>query len=143
VKLVWAAVALVAAAVPACAPTVVATAGFGALQAGAESFINGELESAQFCPLESVRKACTDALAALQFEVVSERHDARSASINATELHGRSIRIKLSAKSPVVTKTNIRVGLMGDQVMSRLIMGEIQARCPATPAADSPEDSKP
>jgi hypothetical protein len=143
VKAAWAALALVVLAVPACAPTVVATAGFGALQAGAESFINGELESAQFCSIETVRKASMEALQALQFKVISERHDERSASINAQELHGRSIRIKLSAKSPVVTKTNVRVGLMGDQVMSRLIMGEIQARCPAAPAADTPEEPKP
>jgi len=123
---------------PACAPTVVATAGFGALQAGTTAFINGELESVQVAPLDTVYAATGQALRELQFIIVSERLGKESAAFHAQEVHGRSITIKLSAKSPVVTKTNIRVGLMGDQVMSRLIQGEIQARCPALPAAEEP-----
>lgn len=132
--------AILLAACPACAPTVVATAGFGVLQSGTAAFINGELESAQIAPLDIVYECTLKALNDLQFKIVSQRKGAASASIHAQEVHGRSITIKLSAKSPVVTKTNIRVGLMGDQVMSRLIQGEIQARCPAVfePAPPAP-----
>ncbi len=135
----WVGVAGALLAAAGCAPTVVATAGFGALQAGTAAFINGELEAAQVAPLAAVRKATEEALAELQFEVVSQRHSETSASFHARETHGRSITIELRAKSPVVTKANIRVGLMGDQVMSRLILGEIQARCPAIPAAGEDE----
>jgi hypothetical protein len=38
----------------------------------------------------------------------------------------------------VVTKINIRIGVWGDQAISRLLLGEIQARCPAVPQAESP-----
>ncbi len=112
------------------APVVVLTAGASVLQAGATTFINGELESAQVLPMDTVYDASVRAINDLQFKLISQRKDAASASIHAQEVNGRSITISLAAKSPAVTKTNIRVGLMGDQVMSRLIQSEILERCP-------------
>src|ERR1051326_5718674 len=88
--------------------------------------------------MDTVYKATAEALGEMQFKIISQRKGKTSASFHAQELRGRSITVELLAKSPAVTKTNIRVGLMGDQVMSRLIMGEIQARCPATPDTANP-----
>ena len=90
--------ALLVLAGPACAPIVVATAGFGVLQSGTAAFINGELESAQIAPLDTVYECTLLALNDLQFKVISQRKGASSASFHAREEHGRSITIDLSAK---------------------------------------------
>lgn len=122
------------------APTVIASAGANALQQGTSAFINGELDAAQIASLETVYKAGLDALGDLQFPITSSRLNKSSAGITSKEINGRAIRIELNAKSPIVTKINIRVGILGDQAISRLLLAEIQARCPAIPEpAPQPE----
>lgn len=79
----------------------------------------------------------------LKFKVVMSKVSKNSAYIFAEEVTGRSIKIFLERKSPTVTKTNIRVGVFGDQAVARLIMGELQARAPAIPAAEPVEDDEP
>jgi hypothetical protein len=125
------------------APVVIASAGTSALQAGTSAYINGELDSAQIAPMATVYAAALDALSDLQFPLSSSRMISSRAGINAQEVNGRSIRIELTAKSPVVTKINIRVGLVGDQAVSRLLLAEIQARCPAVPTPSPPDEPPP
>jgi hypothetical protein len=115
------------------APVVVASAAAPALQAGTAAFINGELEAAEIAPIETVYEASLSALKDLQFQIFYERPGDRTAYIFAHESAGVKITVFLEHKSPVVTKINIRIGVFGDQAISRLILGEIQARCPALP----------
>ena len=48
------------------------------------------------------------------------------AQLQATQSDGSSIVIKLKKSSPVVTGISIRVGLWGDNAVSRLIFHEIE-----------------
>jgi hypothetical protein len=137
--LLAAALALSACAAP---PMIVASAGLTAFQEGSTAFIRGELESADAVPLGAFYQAALDALSGLNFRIVSSRLAPRGARIQALETGGRSIRIDLEKKSPLVTKLNIRVGIFGDQAVSRLIQQSIAKRLP-DPAHVSPEPDVP
>ena len=122
------------------APAVIATAGFGAIQTGTEAFIRGELEAAVAHPLDEVFAASEAALYELQFPLKSSKLNQFNGYINARESQGRGVDVDLEKKSPIVTKINVRVGLFGDQAISRLILSTIQARLAAhSPHATGPD----
>ncbi len=121
------------------APVVIASAGFGALQTGTEAFIRGELEAAVVHPMEHVFQAAQDAMTALNFPSRGAKMGEANAYVLAKEVQGRKIDINLQMKSKNVTKINIRVGVFGDQAVSRLILAEIQEKLGPHPShADVP-----
>jgi hypothetical protein len=113
---------------------VVASAGASALQYGTAAFINGELEAAHVADLPTVYEAALSTIRDLRFKEDYLALNDRTAYLHVREMTGRKIKIFLEARSPAVTKINIRIGVWGDQAISRLLLGEIQARCPAVPA---------
>lgn len=125
---------VVAAAAASCAPALIATAGFGALQTGTEAFIRGELESAVANPMAEVFAAGEAALLELQFKVTNSKLGKDNGYIRAKESQGRKIVVDVEKKSDLVTKINIRVGLFGDQAIARLILSHIQEKLGPTPA---------
>jgi hypothetical protein len=109
-------------------------AGVSAVQAGTASFIGGELESAEATEMHVLYEIIQEVLVEeLAFEVTAARAGENYAYIHTRETQGRTIRITLERKSPIVTKLNIRVGWFGDQPMSRIVLGAIQSRLPAPP----------
>jgi hypothetical protein len=136
-------IALAAVLIPGCAPPIIiASAGVSALQAGTEAFINGRLEAAQLAPLQTVYEASLGALRDMEINVAHEILRRNAAGVEARDLQGREIQIDLVAVSPKVTKLRIRIGVWGDQAISRLILGQIQGRCP-TPEEPGPVPAKP
>jgi|GraSoiStandDraft_4_1057263.scaffolds.fasta_scaffold286761_2 hypothetical protein len=117
--------ALALLALGSCGPTVVATAGVSALQAGSAAFINGELEVADRVPMGAAFAASHRALEVLGFPIERESIYKDIAFLTAREGGGRRIKIVLERKSPMVTKFNVRVGL-GDQSLSKLLMMQVQ-----------------
>jgi hypothetical protein len=115
------------------APALIATAGFGALQTGTEAFIRGELESAVANPLAEVYAAGDAAVRELEFKITNSKLGKENGYIRAKETQGRKIVVDVEMKSPTVTKINIRVGLFGDQAISRLILSHIQEKLSPTP----------
>lgn len=125
-----------AAMVPGCtAPVIVASAGLAAAQTGTNAYINGELEAAHIASMEQMYGVVNDVLESLQFKITLRNMGKNTAYVFAEESAGRSIKVFLERKSPLVTKSNIRVGLFGDQSIARLLMAEIHARSPAKPEA--------
>ena len=118
------------------APVVIASAAVPAVQAGTEAFVRGDLESAQIASMETMYAAAESALNDLEFRIVSQRLGTNTAYLKARELGGRPVTVDFERRSPQVTKTTIRVGVWGDQAISRLILGEIQARTPAAPQGE-------
>lgn len=110
------------------APAIVMTAGLGALQTGTEAFIRGELESTVAHPMREVFEATQLALLELEFPVRHADLGDLNASVVSAEAQGRRVVVSLESKSPLVTKLNIRVGVFGDQTVSRLIMSAIQVK---------------
>jgi hypothetical protein len=115
-------------------PVIVASAAVPAFQYGTEAFVRGDLESAQIATMEDVYDATERVIADLEF-FVSKRHFGKNTAwIKCREIGGRAITIDFERRSNKVTKTTIRVGVWGDQAISRLLLAEIQARLPAVPA---------
>lgn len=110
------------------APIIIVTAGASVLQAGSSAFINGELEAAIPKPLPTVYDAADAALRELQFTMGQAKLGDYNGYIYAGETQKRRIEITVEKKSPVVTKVNIRVGLFGDQAISRLILATLQSK---------------
>ncbi|MCC6675634.1 MAG: DUF3568 family protein [Phycisphaerales bacterium] len=123
-----AAVALTAA--DGCAPPMLlASAGFQALSNGTAVYVNGELEVAYRVPFHKVWEATQNAIADMQFKIVDARiRTETKALLFAEEVTGRSTTIAVTQRTPIVTKVTIRVGLIGDQSISRLIMDRIEAK---------------
>lgn len=104
-----------------------ATAGFGLAQGQAEAFITGELKAARMVPLADAERAVFDALTELQTAVkVHSRHEHR-VYIMAKAEGGPDLRTNLKFISPMATRIEIRVGLLGDQATSRLLLARIDA----------------
>ena len=114
----------------------IASAAVPAVQAGTEAFVRGDLESAQIATMEQMYIATEQALNDLEFRIISQRLGKNTAYIKAKELGGRPINVDFERRTPQVTKTTIRVGVWGDQAISRLVLGEIQARAPAVPSVE-------
>lgn len=110
------------------APAIVMTASLGALQTGTEAFIRGELESTVAHPMQEVFRATQAALLELEFPIRRADIGDANAYVVSAEAQGRKINVSLELKSPLVTKLNIRVGVFGDQTVSRLILAAIQAQ---------------
>ncbi|MBL9031416.1 MAG: DUF3568 family protein [Phycisphaerae bacterium] len=123
-----------AAALAACAtPVVVATASVSALQAGTAAYIDGQLQAAHAANLDEAFAAAQAALAELRFTITSAKLRSNSALIVATESDGHSLGVTLTRRTPGVTKVAIRVGLFGDQAVSRLILSHYQMHLPPAP----------
>lgn len=125
-------VALVAGCVPAPSPLV--SAGIGVAQAGTSAFLQGELQTAIRRPFEEVLAASREAVGerGLRFKPETDRASLGSATIGVREVpaadgtgEDRLIEIEIERSSEIVTIVRVRVGFMGDQTMSRLVMDEI------------------
>lgn len=130
-----------------CAPTAViaaagVTAGFGLAQGQAEAFFNGELKAARMVTLEQAYTATMLTLEEVQVNVLSTRHGKYDAYIMAKAEGRPEIKIHIKNKTPVVTKFEIRIGIAGDQAVSRLVMARIDAKLgidhPIVPVEISP-----
>lgn len=110
-------------------PMILASAGFQALSSGTAVYINGELEVAYRVPLEDVWVATQAAFEDMQFTVTDARRRTEvKALLFAEELSGRETTVTVVASTPVVTQVTVRVGFVGDQSLSRLIVDRIEAK---------------
>ena len=104
-----------------------ATAGFGLAQGQAESFIRGELKSARLVPIAAARQAVLQTMGELQLQILEQRQSRYQNFYRAKADGGREIKIYLKADSAVITRFTVRVGMMGDSAVSRVVMSRIDA----------------
>jgi hypothetical protein len=118
------------------------TAGFGLAQGQAESFITGELKAARLVPMDAVLRATIMAMDEMQLHIIEQRTSDHDAYVMAKAQVGPEFKVKLKAKSPMVTKISIRIGIMGDQAVSRLVLTRIDVKLgieqPIVPVEVSP-----
>lgn len=103
------------------APGMVATAGLSAAQAGVSEFYKGRLKTAWDVELATMFQVVHSALHRLGYKIEGERATGNEWFIGSRELDGTGIEIYLRRSSPKVTMVSIRVGMFGDQPLSRLI----------------------
>jgi hypothetical protein len=118
------------------------TAGFGLAQGQAEAFINGELKAARMVSIDLASDATIAALYELQVPIYTRRIGDYDRYIRGHAEGGPEIKISLKAKSPLITKIEVRIGLMGDQAVSRLVLARIDEHLgiaqPIVPVEQSP-----
>lgn len=136
------------------------------VQAGTSAFANGRLDAAREATLELAWEAVRRAMGDLAFAPVDTWTSGDTPGGPADAYHqpltapvpndgapagafflaradgGGEIRIRLISKSAAVTKISIRVGLLGDQALSRLILETIDGHLASDePAALDPPPS--
>jgi hypothetical protein len=104
-----------------------AVAAGAAAGAGAIAYIRGELEATEEAPIGAVVTATHSAIDDLEFRLLSADADAYSAKIRAETARGTDIGISLKRVSDNVTEIHIRVGVFGDEDLSRLIHEKMRA----------------
>jgi hypothetical protein len=108
-------------------------AGCGALVAGAAAgagavaYIRGELEATEEAPIGAVVKAAQAAIDDLELKLIGTEADAYSGKITAETARGTDIGISVKRVNENATKIHIRVGVFGDEELSRLIHDKIRA----------------
>jgi hypothetical protein len=98
------------------------------LQPG-KSFYNqimGELQASEQKPLDNLWASSQRALESLELRIVAREKDALSAMVRAKGAEGKDVKVRLEKVSENTTLVKVKVGLLGDQHQSRLIMDEIQ-----------------
>ena len=87
---------------------------------------SGELAANENTPINTVWEASQRALEALELRVITRDKDALSAIIEAEGAEGKDVQVRLERLNDYSTMVKIKVGLLGDQLQSRLILDKIQ-----------------
>ncbi len=103
-----------------------AVGGGVAAGAGTVAYIKGELKATEEANIDRAWQATEQAIDQLRFLVINKVHDAVSGEIEARTADNEKIHISLKRKTENLTDISIRVGLFGDEALSRLILDKIQ-----------------
>lgn len=110
------------------APAVLVTAAVPVAEAGTSAYANGELTSAYKHPLHRVDLAAESALADMGFHITRRNKAEHKVYFAAEDKRGTEISLRLEAVTVQVTGVRIRVGVFGDQALSRLLLTEVELR---------------
>jgi hypothetical protein len=98
----------------------------GAAGAGTVAYVRGELDASLSGSYDSVVKAANRALDDLQFKKINETKDAIKTVLVARTADDKKVRIEITKVSDTLTKVEIRVGVFGNENLSRTILDKIQ-----------------
>jgi hypothetical protein len=107
-----------------CAPMLLA--GGAIAGAAVATFIKGELVTHESYMLDQTWLATQKAMKSLGFTIQKEDKDSLTALIVAHGAEDKKVEIHLKKEAIHVTQIRIRVGLFGDEELSRHILREIQ-----------------
>ena len=103
-------------------------AGAGA-GAGTVAYVAGELKAQEEVSLNRAWNASVRAMEDLEFTITSKEKDAFNAKLTARGAGDKKIQVKLKKQVEKVTEIRIRIGVFGDESMSRQILEKIKGRC--------------
>jgi len=89
------------------------------------AFEAGELRSTQEAPLSRVDSACEQAIERLGYEDVEIERETDRIRYRARSVGGEPVDIRLVANDSEHTDVRIRIGILGDETTSRLVLEEI------------------
>lgn len=107
-----------------CAGAILATG--AAAGAGAYAYTNGELRVVEQVQLDHAWASTQQAAQSLELTPVSESKDGLTARMHAKGSDGKDIYINLRSENEGATQIRIRVGVLGDERLSRRILVEIR-----------------
>lgn len=108
--------------------TLLALGAGAAAGAGAVAYLKGELRVTYTAPLDRTWEATRGALDDLNYGVLSSQKSETAGEIEAKRVGEDKVSINLSISGPGTTLVAIRVGIFGDEAISRTIQGKITAR---------------
>ncbi|HEX3034438.1 MAG TPA: DUF3568 family protein [Thermodesulfobacteriota bacterium] len=100
--------------------------GAAAAGAGTILYVKGESQSTDDVSIDKAWRATILAVDDLGFVVTSKEKDAVSARLTALTADNKEVKITLNRKADKVTQIAIRVGTLGDESLSRLILDKIR-----------------
>src|SRR5574341_485332 len=98
----------------------------GGVGAGTVAYLRGELKSTEEASIDKTWQAAQEAIKDLEFVVTSKEEDAASAKLIARNAGDKKIEIGLKKVSDHLTRVTIRVGVFGDEPLSRLILERLK-----------------
>ena len=101
--------------------------GGAAAGAGTVFYVDGQLKDAEPAAFTAVHTATLAGLGDLKFAVVSDNSDAISSKIIVRTATDTKIEILLAKQSATATEIRIRVGMFGDEQLSRQVLDKIKA----------------
>ncbi|MEW6443002.1 MAG: DUF3568 family protein [bacterium] len=105
-----------------------AGAGGAAIGAGAVAYREGKLETTYPATLDKTWEAALASLQSLQIPLESTRKDNTGGEIRARRPDETPVTLELETAGPETTRATIRVGLLGDEAVSREISREISSK---------------
>ena len=96
--------------------------------AGAVAYIQGELRTTYTTPLDRTWEATLGALKDLGYDVISREKTESGGEIEAKKVGEDKVKITLSISGPGTTLVSIRVGIFGNEAISRTIQGKITSK---------------
>ena len=106
---------------------VAAVVGAGA-GAGTYAYVRGEYRATYPYPLGKTYTATLAALKDLQMPVVSSFKDLTDGTIESKKGDGSDVKILLKTEGELVTSIRVRVGIFGNEAVSKLIVDKISGR---------------
>jgi hypothetical protein len=105
----------------------VAVVAGAAAGAGTVAYLRGELEASLERNLDTVVRSTSSSLEQLQFVKISEKKDALAAEVIARTARDQKINVSMEKISDTLTRVKIRVGMFGDEAVSRALLDKIKA----------------
>jgi hypothetical protein len=105
--------------------------------AGQVEWVRGELRATEEISLDKAWEASLAAVEDLEYGVKERRKDAMAGRVVAEQADGRDVRIQLDDQGEDLTQIRIRVGVFGDETVSRAVLERIRQHANAGPRAGS------
>ena len=102
-----------------------------------------ELEAFEAATLDETWQATLTAMDRLGFIVSQKDRTDLDAMVLAHTQGGRDVRIRLSKETTVISSVRIRVDLLGDETLSRVVLQQIEATLPGLNTLSQPLPSRP
>jgi len=94
-------------------------------EADAIVFESGELRTIEEVPLAELDLACQKAVEMLGYEEIERTYEADSMRLTARTVGGEPVELQLAATRPRRTELRIRIGVLGNEARSRLVLEQI------------------
>ncbi|GAB63849.1 MAG: DUF3568 family protein [Candidatus Jettenia sp.] len=98
----------------------------GGAGAGTIAYLKGDLRSLEEASLQRVWEAAQKAIQELEFVVTSKQKDIFSAKLIAHGAQDKKVTVNLKKISDNLTEIKIRVGIFGDESLSRLLLERVR-----------------
>jgi hypothetical protein len=98
-----------------------------AADAGASAYRDGELQSTQPVSLDRAWDASQEALREMEFPLLTKTRDDAEGLLTARTTSDKRVQIKFRKVAEHTTRISVRVGLSGDELLSRTILRKIRS----------------